>query len=85
MKRSAPHTSRPAHTPPPFAAPMRDAGGIDDLVDAQQPTEDEAQVLRQGLAAVADVDVGNALQAYLRDIRMASGEFAAALAALSLP
>jgi len=69
MKRSAPHTSHPAHTPPPFAAPMRGGAGIDDLAEAQQPTEDEAQILRQGLAAVADVDVGNALQAYLRDIR----------------
>jgi RNA polymerase nonessential primary-like sigma factor len=65
---SSPHLAAPA-MPPLSSIP---GGAIPDLEALPEPPEDDdAEVLRQGAAPLAsgEVELGNALQAYLRDIR----------------
>ncbi|MGN6831397.1 RNA polymerase sigma factor RpoS [Paucibacter sp. M5-1] len=72
MKRAAPHLSNGS-----LALPLPPPADLERLLAedgtaspaAAGPDDDEVQILRNGTAPAADVDLGNALQAYLRDIR----------------
>jgi RNA polymerase nonessential primary-like sigma factor len=70
MKRTSP-TPRQAHAAAAFAPPLQ-SKDLDGMIAPAAPAavdDDEAVVLRNGAVPAADVDLGNALQAYLRDIR----------------
>lgn len=72
MKRAAPHLSNGSLAPPlPPPADLERLLAEDGAAapEAAGSDGDEVQILRNGAAPAADVDLGNALQAYLRDIR----------------
>jgi RNA polymerase nonessential primary-like sigma factor len=72
MKRAAPTPPHPAAAggfPPPLIGPDHEDLAGDGPALPSAPDDEEVALLRNGGAPAADVDLGNALQAYLRDIR----------------
>lgn len=69
MKRATPQPPAPRPIPPGLLR----AGGLDDGLEGRAPgpaaDDSDLEVLRRGALPATDVDPGNALQAYLRDIR----------------
>jgi len=78
MKRALPKSSETSGAPPVWLANGHDGAGDGPHHNGHRassgdsepaPLDEEAEVLHKAAAVVEDIEVGNALQAYLRDIR----------------